>query len=52
MKIINLLFWKQKKGISPVGEWQTIDTETREILDSGVMYNHGTHWDTEPVKYS
>lgn len=50
MKIINLLFWKQKKGISPVGEWQAVDTETREILDSGVMYDHGTHWDTEPVK--
>ena len=50
MKVIDLLFWKQKKGISPVGEWSAIEKHTGEVLESGLLYDHKTLWDTEPIR--
>ena len=38
-KIVNLLHWKQEKGIEPVGEWSIIKPDTEEIIDSGLLYS-------------
>jgi len=50
MKVINLQFWKQKKGIAPVGEWSAIDRYTDRVYETGLMYDHETHWGTEPTR--
>jgi hypothetical protein len=50
MKIVDFIKWKQKEGISPVGKWSTIKVDTCEVVESGSLYDHETHWDDKPKK--
>ena len=50
-KVIDLLFWKQKKGIAPIGEWQALDMQSGKVVESGPLYDHDTYYEEYPVGF-